>query len=68
MKEQLDQLELSDLRLTEAYAQLKQENAALKAELAQKNEQAVAMQAQTDEVRSRIDQLIAALEADLPAA
>ncbi|MBO5657999.1 MAG: hypothetical protein J6S08_01000 [Duodenibacillus sp.] len=68
MKEQLDQLELSVLRLTEAYAQLKQENAALKAELAQKNEQAVAMQAQTDEVRSRIDQLIAALEADLPAA
>lgn len=68
MKEQLDQLELSVLRLTEAYAQLKQENAALKAELVQKNEQAVAMQAQTDEVRSRIDQLIAALEADLPAA
>ncbi len=68
MKEQLDQLELSVLRLTEAYAQLKQENAVLKAELAQKNEQAIAMQAQTDEVRSRIDQLIAALEADLPAA
>ena len=68
MKEQLDQLELSVLRLTEAYAQLKQENAALQAELAQKNEQAAAMQAQTDEVRSRIDQLIAALEADLPAA
>lgn len=68
MKEQLDQLELAVLRLTEAYGQLKQENAALKAELAQKNEQAAALQAQTDDVRSRIDQLIATLEADLPEA
>ncbi len=64
MKEQIDKLEDSILRLLDAYNTLKQENASLKAALEQKSQELEAVRGDTESVRTRIDQIIASLESE----
>ena len=64
MKEQIDKLEDSVLRLLDAYNTLKQENAALKAALEQKAQELETVRGDTESVRTRIDQIIASLESE----
>lgn len=61
MNDQLDKLEGSIARLVEAYNQLKQENATLRAELADKTAAAELLEEESAGVRTRIEALIASL-------
>lgn len=64
MNDQLDKLESSVARLVQAYNELKAENAALKAQLADKTAAVELLEEETAAVRSRIDALIVTLTAD----
>lgn len=64
MQEQLDKLEESITRLIIAYDELKKENESLKAQLTEKASAVTALEQQSGEVRTRIDQLIAALQSE----
>ncbi len=64
MNDQLDKLESSIARLVQAYNELKAENAALKAQLADKNAAVELLEEESAAVRSRIDALIVSLTAD----
>ncbi len=64
MQEQLDKLEESITRLIIAYDELKKENESLKAQLTEKTSAVTALEQQSGEVRTRIDQLIAALQSE----
>ena len=67
MNDQLDKLESSIARLVQAYNALKAENAALKAQLADKSASVELLEEEAAAVRSRIDALIASLTTDQPA-
>ena len=64
MNDQLDKLESSVARLVQAYNEMKAENAALKAQLADKPAAVELLEEEAAAVRSRIDSLIVSLTAD----
>lgn len=64
MNDQLDKLESSVARLVQAYNEMKAENAALKAKLADKTAAVELLEEEAAAVRSRIDSLIVSLTAD----
>ena len=64
MNGQLDKLESSVARLVQAYNEMKAENAALKAQLADKAAAVELLEEEAAAVRSRIDSLIVSLTAD----
>lgn len=64
MNDQLDKLESSVARLVQAYNEMKAENAALKAQLADKTAAVDLLEEEAAAVRSRIDSLIVSLTAD----
>lgn len=64
MNDQLDKLESSVARLVLAYNEMKAENAALKAQLADKTAAVELLEEEAAAVRSRIDSLIVSLTAD----
>lgn len=64
MNDQLDKLESSVARLVQAYSEMKAENAALKAQLADKTAAVELLEEEAAAVRSRIDSLIVSLTAD----
>lgn len=64
MNDQLDKLESSVARLVQAYNEMKAENAALKAQLADKTAAIELLEEEAAAVRSRIDSLIVSLTAD----
>lgn len=64
MNDQLDKLESSVARLVQAYNEMKAENAALKAQLADKTAAVELLEEEAAAVRSRIDSLIGSLTAD----
>ena len=64
MNDQLDKLESSVARLVQAYNEMKAENAALKAQLADKTAAVELLEEEAAAVRSRIDSLIVSLTAD----
>lgn len=64
MNDQLDKLESSVARLVQAYNEMKAENAALKAQLADKTAAVELLEEESAAVRSRIDSLIVSLTAD----
>mgnify|MGYP000601863138 CR=1 FL=1 len=64
MNDQLEKLESSVARLVQAYNEMKAENAALKAQLADKTAAVELLEEEAAAVRSRIDSLIVSLTAD----
>ena len=64
MNDQLDKLESSVARLVQAYNEMMAENAALKAQLADKTAAVELLEEEAAAVRSRIDSLIVSLTAD----
>ena len=64
MNDQLDKLESSVARLVQAYNEMKAENAALKAQLADKTAAVELLEEEAAAVRSHIDSLIVSLTAD----
>ena len=64
MNDQLDKLESSVARLVQAYNEMQAENAALKAQLADKTAAVELLEEEAAAVRSRIDSLIVSLTAD----
>ena len=64
MNDQLDKLESSVARLVQAYNEMKAENAALKAQLADKTAAVELLEEEAAAVRGRIDSLIVSLTAD----
>lgn len=64
MNDQLDKLESSVARLVQAYNEMKAENAALKAQLADKTAAVELLEEEAAAVRSRIASLIVSLTAD----
>lgn len=64
MNDQLDKLESSVARLVQAYNDMKAENAALKAQLADRTAAVELLEEEAAAVRSRIDSLIVSLTAD----
>ena len=64
MNDQLAKLESSVARLVQAYNEMKAENAALKAQLADKTAAVELLEEEAAAVRSRIDSLIVSLTAD----
>jgi chromosome segregation ATPase len=64
MNDQLDKLESSVARLVQAYNEMKAENAALKAQLADRTAAVELLEEEAAAVRSRIDSLIVSLTAD----
>lgn len=64
MNDQLDKLESSVARLVQAYNEMKAENVALKAQLADKTATVELLEEEAAAVRSRIDSLIVSLTAD----
>ena len=64
MNDQLDKLESSVASLVQAYNEMKAENAALKAQLADKTAAVELLEEEAAAVRSRIDSLIVSLTAD----
>lgn len=64
MNDQLDKLESSVARLVQAYNEMKAENVALKAQLADKTAAVELLEEEAAAVRSRIDSLIVSLTAD----
>ena len=64
MNDQLDKLESSVARLVQAYNEMKAENAALKAQLADKTAAVELLEEEAAAVRSRIDSLIVSLTTD----
>lgn len=64
MNDQLDKLESSVARLVQAYNEMKAENAAHKAQLADKTAAVELLEEEAAAVRSRIDSLIVSLTAD----
>lgn len=64
MNDQLDKLESSVARLVQAYNEMKAENAALKAQLADKTAAVELLEEEAAAVRSRIDSLIVSLTVD----
>lgn len=64
MNDQLDKLESSVARLVQAYNEMKAENAALKAQLADKTAAVELLEEEAAAARSRIDSLIVSLTAD----
>lgn len=64
MNDQLDKLESSVARLVQAYNEMKAENEALKAQLADKTAAVELLEEEAAAVRSRIDSLIVSLTAD----
>lgn len=68
MKEQLDQLENSVLKLLTAYADAKKELETLREELARKDAEIAQLKADGSAVEDRISKLVAGLESELPRA
>ena len=64
MNDQLDKLESSVARLVQAYNEMKAENVALKAQLADKTAAVELLEEEAAAVRSRIESLIVSLTAD----
>ena len=64
MDDQLDKLESSVARLVQAYNEMKAENAALKAQLADKTAAVELLEEEAAAVRGRIESLIVSLTAD----
>lgn len=64
MNDQLDKLESSVARLVQAYNEMKDENAALKAQLADKTAAVELLEEEAAAVRGRIESLIVCLTAD----
>ena len=64
MNDQLDKLESSVARLVQAYNEMKAENAALKAQLADKTAAVELPEEEAAAVRGRIESLIVSLTAD----
>lgn len=64
MNDQLDKLESSVARLVQAYNEMKAENAALKAQLADKTTAVELLEEEAAAVRGRIESLIVSLTAD----
>lgn len=64
MNDQLDKLESSIARLVQAYNEMKAENAALKAQLADKTAAVELLEEEAAAVRGRIESLIVSLTAD----
>ena len=64
MNDQLDKLESSVVRLVQAYNEMKAENAALKAQLADKTAAVELLEEEAAAVRGRIESLIVSLTAD----
>lgn len=64
MNDQLDKLESSVARLVLAYNEMKAENAALKAQLADKTAAVELLEEEAAAVRGRIESLIVSLTAD----
>lgn len=64
MNDQLDKLESSVARLVQAYNEMKAENAALKAQLADKTAAVELLEEEAAAVRARIESLIVSLTAD----
>lgn len=64
MNDQLDKLESSVARLVQAYNEMKAENAALKAQLADKTAAVDLLEEEAAAVRGRIESLIVSLTAD----
>lgn len=64
MNDQLDKLESSVARLVQAYNEMKAENAALKAQLADKTAAVELLEEEAAAVRGRIESLIVSLAAD----
>ena len=64
MNDQLDKLESSVTRLVQAYNEMKAENAALKAQLADKTAAVELLEEEAAAVRGRIESLIVSLTAD----
>ena len=64
MNDQLDNLESSVARLVQAYNEMKAENAALKAQLADKTAAVELLEEEAAAVRGRIESLIVSLTAD----
>lgn len=64
MYDQLDKLESSVARLVQAYNEMKAENAALKAQLADKTAAVELLEEEAAAVRGRIESLIVSLTAD----
>ena len=64
MNDQLDKLESSVARLVQAYNEMKAENAALKAQLADKTAAVELLEEEAAAVRGRIVSLIVSLTAD----
>ena len=63
MNDQLDKLESSVARLVQAYNEMKAENAALKAQLADKTAAVELLEEEAAAVRGRIESLIVSLTA-----
>ena len=64
MNDQLDKLESSVARLVQAFNEMKAENAALKAQLADKTAAVELLEEEAAAVRGRIESLIVSLTAD----
>lgn len=64
MNDQLDKLESSVARLVQAYNEIKAENVALKAQLADKTAAVELLEEEAAAVRGRIESLIVSLTAD----
>lgn len=64
MNDQLDKLESSVARLVQAYNEMKAENAALKAQLADKTAAVELLEEEAAAVSGRIESLIVSLTAD----
>lgn len=64
MNDQLDKLESSVARLVQAYNEMMAENAALKAQLADKTAAVELLEEEAAAVRGRIESLIVSLTAD----
>lgn len=64
MNDQLDKLESSVARLVQAYNEMKAENTALKAQLADKTAAVELLEEEAAAVRGRIESLIVSLTAD----
>ena len=64
MNDHLDKLESSVARLVQAYNEMKAENAALKAQLADKTAAVELLEEEAAAVRGRIESLIVSLTAD----
>lgn len=64
MNDQLDKLESSVARLVQAYNEMKAENVALKAQLADKTAAVELLEEEAAAVRGRIESLIVSLTAD----